>query len=192
MRSLLSLITLLLAFAAACGEEGGAGAGGGEEPRRFVAHLGPLNRADVEGTARMSLRGDRLTVDLDAVGVEPEIHRLHIQALRDGGEATCPAREDDTNRNRFVGLEEGQSAYGSDKIKLEPFPTANSSRKLSWDLTLPVDPEDPAPLDRRVFLILGRSANLDGKRGAEYVPDMPVACGRIESLAGTASEGSQG
>ena len=193
MRRLL-LITLLLALASACGEEPPPPVApvGGEAPQRFVADLRPLNRTDVDGTVNMSLDDNQLTVDLDVRGVEPMIHAQHIHGRRGDREASCPGRRADANDDDFVGREEGGDTYGEALKALEPFPTANRSRRLEWDLTIPVDPGKLEPLDTRVFVLQGRSADLDRRGRREYVPDMPIACGRIEPLGGMAAEGGQG
>lgn len=193
MRRLLVLAPLasLLALAAACGQEEAADRA--EAPRRYVADLEPLNGTNVDGSARMALSDDHLTVDIDARGLERSIHAQHIHGV--GGsarEAACPVPADDTDADGFVGLEEGERAYGRDLLALEPFPTVGPSGRLDWDLTVDVDPRELGPLERRVLVLRGRSANLDGREGAEYVPDMPVACGRIEPVGAVASEVSPG
>lgn len=176
---------LLLVLASACGEEPPPPEppAGGEAPQRFVADLAPLNRSNVDGTARMTLDDNKLTVDLEAGGLEPTIHEQHIHGDRRGErEASCPGRDEDTDGDRFVDLGEGEATYGPGLFALEPFPTVNRSRRIDWDLTVNVDSAKLEPLERRVLLLRGRSADMDDKPGAEYVPDLPIACGSIEPL----------
>ncbi|MBA3583464.1 MAG: hypothetical protein H0W36_02860 [Gemmatimonadetes bacterium] len=199
MRKLVTLLASLLALASACGESAGGGGGepaarGGGEPQRFAADITPLNRSEVEGTLRMSLADNHLTVDIDARGLEPStIHAQHIHGVLDGNrEASCPVPADDPNADGFVGLDEGKSAYGGDLLALEPFPTVGPSGRLDWNLTLDVDPDELRPLERRVLLLRGGLADLDAKGGADYVPDLPVACAVIRPLESRASERSKG
>ncbi|MBA3422927.1 MAG: hypothetical protein H0U12_13755 [Thermoleophilaceae bacterium] len=142
----------------------------------------------------MSLAGNHLTVDLDARGLERRmIHAQQIHGLVAADqEASCPAFADDANGNGFVGLEEGKRVYGGALLALEPFPTVGRNGRLDWDLTLNVDPGELRSLERGVVLLRGGSVDLDGTGGAEYEPDIPVACGKIEPLGARASERRKG
>ena len=188
----LCLGVLLLALAPACGQEEAADRAAA--PQRFVADLAPLNESGVDGTARMALAADHLTVDIEARGLERAIHGQYVHGRRGerGREASCPVPADDTDADGFVGIEEGERAYGRALLALEPFPTVGRSGRLDWDLTVNVDPRRIRPLDRGVVLLRGRSADLDRRGGDEYVPDLPVACGRIEPVGAVAREGGAG
>lgn len=190
-KSPLAVVALVVALAAGCGQEEAAREA--QAPKRFVADLNPLNRSDVDATARMSLAGDHLTVDIDGRGLERGIHGQYIHGRRDAErEVRCPAPAADQDSDGFVSLEEAERDFGRPVLALEPFPTVGRSGRLEWDLTVNVDARELAPLDRRVLVLRGRSADLDGRGGKEYVPDMPVACGRIEPAAEVASEGGSG
>lgn len=123
MRRLLVLAPLasLLALASACGQEEAADRA--EAPRRYVADLEPLNGTNVDGSARMALSDDHLTVDIDARGLERSIHAQHIHGV--GGsarEAACPVPADDTDADGFVGLEEESAPTGATCWRSSPSP----------------------------------------------------------------------
>lgn len=181
MRRLVTLLASLLVLAPACGQEPAAGGGG--EAQRFAADLRPLNGSDVEGTARMTLAGNHFVVDIDARGLERNrIHAQHIHGVRDEARApSCPTSADGLNGGGFVGPEQAERAYGGEVLALEPFPTVARNGRLDWEVTMNVAPDEVRPLERRVLVLRGGSANTAGG-GAEYEPDLPVACGEIRPL----------
>ncbi len=185
MRKILSVLALLLAVAPACGEaeaEGGRNA----KAQRFAGELEPLNGSEVRGTARLSLAGNHLTVDIEASGLlRNRIHGQHIHGLVVAAEeATCPRSIEDEDRDGdgLLELKEGMSAYGRSLWALEPFPTVGPSGRLDYDLTRTVDLEELKPLENRVLVLRGGSADRDEERRAEYLPDLPVACGELRPL----------
>lgn len=185
MRRLLTLLASLLILAPACGQEPAAGGGG--EAQRFAADLSPLNGSDVEGTARMTLAGNHLVVDIDARGLER--HRIHPQHIRgvpeENGDPSCPTSADDL-AGGDDGLEEGEGADGGNLLALEPFPTVGRKGRLDWNVTMNVEPDELGPLERRVVVLRGQ------RGGAEYDPDIPVACGVIRPVESRASERTNG
>ncbi len=205
MKKLSPLLALLLAFATGCealktgetvekGDEGGCG-GGGAAPQMFAQHtadLRPLNDSGVEGLARITLAGDLLTVRITASGLEE--NRIHKQYLTGGREeAACPGGAEDDNGNGFVehSREEGESAYGSTVLPLEPFPTTTrKSDRLDVELDFPQVPRDRIePLEDHAIVLAGMRANLhkqgrEGRRRVEYVENLPVACGAISPPKG--------
>lgn len=191
MRRLVTLLASLLVLAPACGQEPATGGGG--EAQRFAADLRPLSGSDVEGTARMTLAGNHLIIDIDARGLEPRwIHPQHIRgAPEENGEPSCPASADDLDNGGYR-LEEGERADGGNLLALEPFPTVGRKGRLDWNVTMNVDPDELRPLERRVVVLRGRMAGRDARGRAEYDPDIPVACGVIRPLESRASERRNG
>lgn len=181
---MLSLLALLVVAAPACGDARVPG-DRRDEARRFSVDLVPLNDSGVEGAARMSLAGEHLSVDVDARGLEPNrIHEQHVHGLAVPGEnTTCPRPGEDAGDDGVVDLREGGSAFGRSLRALEPFPTVGRGGRLDYRLTLTVAPDELEPLENRVLVLRGRSSARGGMGAAQYVPDLPVACGEIRSLA---------
>jgi len=190
-KSPLAVVALVVALASGCGQEEAAREA--QAPKRFVADLKPLNDSGVEGRAQMSLSDDHLTVDIDGRDLERGIHGQYIHGAGDAErKARCPAPAADADSDGFVGLEEAERDLGRAELALEPFPTVGKSGRLDWDLTVNVDARELAPLDRRVLVLRGRSADIEQGGGKEFAPDLPVACGTIEPAAEVASEGGAG
>lgn len=163
----------------ACGEQPGVA-----DAERYSAELQPLNDSGVQGRARLAREGEHLTVAIEADGLAP--NRIHGQAIhgflgeRRPGE--CPAEE--SVAGGTLGAEEGASEYGPRLDRLEPFPTVQSDGRLDYRLTLNVDPDRLEPLDTRTLVLRGDST------GGKYRPDLPIACGRITSVATAGVRGS--
>lgn len=179
----LALVALLVTVAPACGEA--EAESGREEAQRFTVDLRPLNGSEASGRATLSMAGEHLTVDIAATDLERNrIHEQHIHGLVVADEdASCATSAEDDDGDRFVGLREGMSAWGRSLRALEPFPTVGGSGRLDYELTLTVDPQELQPLENRVLLLRGRSADVNEEGGgAEYLPDLPVACGEIRPV----------
>ena len=163
----------------ACGEQPGV-----TDAERYSAELQPLNDSGVEGRARLAREGEHLTVTIEADGLAPK--RIHGQAvhgfLGERRAAECPSEA--SGDDGLLGWEEGASEYGPRLYRLEPFPTVESDGRLKYRLTFNVDPDRLAPLDTRALVLRGDST--DGK----YRPDLPVACGRLSSVATAGVRGS--
>jgi hypothetical protein len=153
----------------------------GQSVQRYSAALTPIttNDEDARGTARLTLRGNRLTVRIDASGLEPnETHPQHIHGF-EGGQgkkrnATCPTAAQDANGDGEVSVAEGQVTYGPILLPLEPFPTANDQGEVHFERTFKVNRGQLAPLTNRHIVLHGAVA--DG----QYWPSLPAACGQIE------------
>ena len=89
----------------------------------FSAILNPLNNSGVHGLANLTLDGNILTVNLLATGLEPnEMHMAHIHGLLDGNnqplDSTVPTIAQDTDKDGFIELAEGQATYGPILLQL--------------------------------------------------------------------------
>ncbi len=172
MRRMPPIVVAVAAVAvSACGEQPGP-----VDADRYSARLQPLNDSEVEGRARLAREGDHLTVRIKADGLER--HQVHGQAIHgfvaEREPAECPPEE---FGDEPIGPREGASQYGRPLRRLEPFPTVGSDGRLSYGLTFNIDPDELEPLETRTIVLRGVS------EGERYRPDLPVACGRIRSVA---------
>ncbi|MGH6706507.1 MAG: CHRD domain-containing protein [Sphingomicrobium sp.] len=91
----------------------------------FKVNLRPLNQSGVTGTGSLTLSADKtqLTVKIDAKGLEPnQVHVGHIHGLVSGGkqpaDSSIPSPKQDSDRDKFVELKEGEVTYGPILITL--------------------------------------------------------------------------
>lgn len=91
--------------------------------KRYVSSIHELNNTGVTGTATFTTNGNELTVNVEASGLEPGVHPLHIHG-KDQAKAECPTMEQDTNGDGFLSVIEGAPAYGLIKINLTSPQTA--------------------------------------------------------------------
>lgn len=137
------------------------------------------NDADASGTATLTLRGNMLTVQIDATGVEEgETHPQHIHGFGKGEgkkrNATCPTAEQDDDGDGLVSVAEGQETYGQILLPLTPFPTADDGGSYRFEETYKIKRGQLTPLENRHIVLHGK--DVDG----EYRATLPVACGQIE------------
>ncbi len=153
----------------------------GNSTQTYTAALSPIttNDEDAQGTAQLTLKGNRLTVRIQASGLEPnEQHPQHIHGF-DGGQgkkrnASCPTEAQDDNNDGLVSISEGQDTYGPVLLPLQPFPTANAAGEIDFTNTYKVKRGQLTPLQNREIVLHGK--DVDG----EYWPGLPVSCGQIE------------
>lgn len=144
--------------------------------KTYTAHISSLNDSGVSGTATLTLMGDKLTVHIQASGLEPGmVHPQHIHGFMDNNKnAVCPPMSADTDGDGLVELGEGLPFYGPVLLSLEPFPTAPDGTidyKQTFDIS---DKMYLLPLQNNVIVLHGMT--VDG----EYWPTLPVACGEIK------------
>lgn len=164
-------ISLLFALVLLFGSTMTAFAHRGEN--EYKANLQPLNRSGVTGKAELTLVGDQLTVEIEAMGLEPNMtHAQHIHGFADNRNASCPNPTADTNGNHIVEFAEGLPYYGPVILPLTPFSTTPAG-KLEYKATFTVDPSQFNPLENRTIVLHGMT--VDGT----YVPSLPVACAQI-------------
>jgi len=167
----------------------------GPETQTYTAKLTELNDSGASGTATLTLERNRLTVTINAEGVEAgKVHPQHIHGFDDARvNSVCPspAAADDIENSpeqadepdRFISVEEGLPAYGKIQLPLKPFPTPTTN---SYTFTQTYSGKDLAglqpikkTLQNRVIVVHGDMVN-DGTDNATYVPTLPIACGQIE------------
>lgn len=157
-----------------CGEVAGA-----KDAARYSAELQPLNDSRVEGRVTFAREGEHLTVSMRARGLEPNF--VHGQAihgfLAEDRAAECPGEEFGAER---IEAREGAREYGRRLRKLEPFPSANSRGRIRYQLIFNVNPDELEPLETKTIVLRGQR---EGGEGSRYLPDLPVACGRLRADA---------
>lgn len=153
----------------------------GKSVRQYTAALAPIaDNPAAQGTATLSLKGNRLTVAIDATGLEPgQVHPQHIHGFGKGTgkkvNSTCPTAADDANDDGVVDLGEGLSDYGPVMLPFTPFPTADEDGEIHFRETYKIKRGQLGPLTNRAIVLHG--AFVDG----DYVATLPVACGQIEA-----------
>ncbi|MBD0270691.1 MAG: hypothetical protein ICV73_02065 [Acetobacteraceae bacterium] len=152
----------------------------------FRADLQALNNSGVSGYAELARQGDRLTVRVQAEGLEADqthIQHIHGRVGEDGGalESNVPGEAFDADGDGFVELAEGIPSYGPVLFNLTSpqgadlagFPTApggNVDFAETYDLSqsggfgMGFDASNFAPFDLREYVIHGLS--VDGSKGA--------------------------
>jgi hypothetical protein len=163
----------------------------GPEVQTYTADLTSLNRSGASGTATLTLERNRLTVTINAEGVEADkLHPQHIHGFDDAStNSVCPSTgaaddiagspEEAAEPDEFISVEEGLPAYGKIQLPLQPFPKPDTT---SYTFTQTYSGKDLAglqpikkTLQNRVIVVHG-----DTLDNGTYVPTLPIACGQIE------------
>lgn len=181
-------------------------------PETYVAHLRPLNGnvsgMQSTGEARFTIRGDSLTITVDAQHVAPGVmHLQHFHGFTDGRNATCPSAAADTSHDGIVDLLETEPVSGttmvpftadpvSMQIATDSYPVASADGSYHYQQTVSLSALQGAfgrefegrslDLTRRVVFIHGVAP--DTKLPASVaslgtIPaqaTLPIACGPIE------------
>ena len=134
-----------------------------------------------------------------ASGLEPGgPHVSHIHGLSSNGQSvnsTCPTRAQDSDRDGFVELEEGQATYGPilvDFGNIDPDQDGRVNFTKTFTLT---GSEGAVPLTDRHIVIHGKTVGavgagtpgeVDGTAGYKVV--LPVLCGEIQQVGNRPAE----
>ncbi len=178
----------------------------------FRADLQALNNSGISGFAELARQDDRLTVRVQAEGLEPNqthIQHIHGRVGPDGEarESNVPGEAFDTDRDGFVELAEGIPSYGPVLFNLTSpqgagltgFPTAPNGKvdfEETYDLSdtggfgMGFDASDLAPFDLREYVIHGLSVDASKGAGtpgevdgtAGYKLVLPVASAEFEAV----------
>lgn len=159
--------------------------------RTFEAKLEPLNNSGVTGNAVITLDGNKLTVKIQAEGLEAnKPHPQHIHGfIENNRNSTCPSPAADINNDGLIDLVEGLPSYGPVLLDLyipiDEFPIATSDGRIDFERTFDlgeiafeeegrvISYKDLKPLQNRAIVLHGMT--VDGT----YWPVLPVACGMI-------------
>lgn len=147
--------------------------------KEYTAVLNSLNNSGASGTATLSLKGNMLTVKIEAMGLEPnKLHPQHIHGFEaNTRNSTCPTMAADINGDGYVDLAEGLPSYGPVLLNLAPLPTADADGKVMFEQTFEIS-KNLLPLQNRAIVLHGLTVN------GVYEAVMPVACGQIQSMIG--------
>ena len=164
--------------------------------KMYTVDFSALNGSGVSGSAELTLKGDQLTVKVQATGLEPNmVHPQHIHGFMDNKRnSTCPTSSADTNGDGIVDLGEGAPSYGPVLLELyvpiDEFPVADANGVLSFERTFTLGETEfeeegelisrsaLSPLQNRAIVLHGMTVN------GEYVATLPVACGQIQPSQG--------
>lgn len=148
--------------------------------------LDTLNNSGASGVANLALRGDQLTVIINARGLTP--NQPHAQHLHYSPTAahTCPPPSADTNGDGVITLAEGVPYYGGVDISLttsgdstpasglalDRMPVAKANGTLHYKRTFTVTPAQAAEITDFVVVQHGIEAN-------GYQVTLPTDCGAV-------------
>lgn len=159
--------------------------------------------SNVTGDVRLSRVAGRLTVDVQATGLTPNLpHAMHIHGVLKARNE-CPTAEADINSevtstepgtpDGLISLGEGGPAYGpvqvsfttsgdtsaSSALDLERFATADSAGNLSYNRTFEIPKKIAAKLGKLHIVIHGEDLDKDGAYSNLMEASLPVSCGEI-------------
>lgn len=165
--------------------------------QEFTVKLLPLNNSGASGNAslRLSNNGSALFVHIIAKGLEPgNVHVSHIHGRSAGSQpvdSTCPTIAQDTDKDGFVELVEGQATYGPiliDFMNIDP----NKDGVVDFQTVIRNPGSFGAlPLTKRHIVVHGKTVGavgagtpgeVDGTPGFKTV--LPVLCGEIVPAGG--------
>lgn len=179
----------------------------------YNATLTPLNGSGATGTASLTLKGDQLTVVIDAHGLTANApHAQHIHGTV-GGHNVCPTMAADKDGNGFVSTSEGTPAYGAIDVSLtttgdsspksalavDRFPMADANGDLHYERTLTVSSDVANNLGSLHVVQHGVDENNSGKYDGDTKSDLdpslpaeatdPTDCGMLVSASTSSPNG---
>ena len=179
-----------------------------KDAKLFIADLHPLNNSGVTGKATFKYqKGKQFLAEVHAEGLAPDM--VHAQHVHVNGK--CPA-EDAGGEDGLLGHDELEHIVGEEMIPLDDqlvpleggnYPTANNSGMLRYqgvtklnDLIAAIGIKhseiktmEDLKLHDRVVVLHGAYVKdgqivAPGTEGAEYMAEIPVACGEIKEAGG--------
>lgn len=189
----------------------GSKSGDAADPERYRATLTsvPHDRAADGGSfatakAKLTLRGDTLSVKLKARGLSPDLpHAAHIHGKDHPEVASCPGADRRAGgvSDSLIETVDGLADYGpilvsfttsgdtspASGLALDRMPVARDNGKFTFERDLPVPSEVADHLDEKHIVIHGHDIDGDGgydpgpitALGAPLEAELPVACGEI-------------
>ncbi|MCZ4098425.1 hypothetical protein C8250_041015 [Streptomyces sp. So13.3] len=122
----------------------------------YQIDLAQLNNSGSRGTAMLSIKGNKLTVQIESEGMVPgQPSAQHLHGSTNGHDFHCPDASDDTNADGVLSNTEATVDYGNINISLttsgdtlatsglavDRMPVADKQGKLSYKRTLTVSKE---------------------------------------------------
>jgi hypothetical protein len=178
----------------------------------YVAKLNPLNSSvtsnDAKGTATFTVKGNELTIAVDAQGTPGGVmHLQHFHGFADGKAASCPGSDADKNNDGVIDLIETEPMAGTtmvpfhdDPVSMEiprdTYPTASQTGAYHYEKTVSLPDLQAAfskafggqtlDLDKRVVFLHGVVTDAKLPKTAASLGDipatitLPIACGEIK------------
>jgi hypothetical protein len=207
----LAIAQALLAAAGSAGLPVMARAQDDQSNAVYVAHLSALNTtvtgSKAVGEATLTIKGDSLTIAVNASGVPKDIeHWQHFHGFSDGRQATCPTQAADANGDGIIDVVETGVAAGTtmvpfsgDPVSMDvphgTYPKGSATGTLQYQETVSLSALRAAfakafdrqklDLDRRVIFIHGVPADSKLKPSVASLGPipaqvtLPIACGKI-------------
>jgi hypothetical protein len=178
----------------------------------YVAKLHPMNTkvtgSETTGTARFTVRGGKLLIDIRVKGAPPNIeHWQHFHGFKNQRAASCPTAAADANHDGIIDLIETEPSSGTTmvpfnanpavmKIPTNTYPKASADGRYTYKKTVSLKALRAAfakafgsrhlDLDHRVVFIHGVPSSTKlpatvaslGPIPAQVT--IPIACGKIE------------
>ncbi len=147
-----------------------AGAYVGPKPQSFDVELAPVGDSGVTGIAHLVLRGDHLSIQIRAFGLDPlEVHPAALDGAQGGRSSLCPTSDTaDEVKLQVVSPAAGGPVTGRDRVALVPPPTSDGRGAVVFEHEYTIDASRLTPLGSRTLVLYDLDS---GGR--------PVACGRI-------------
>lgn len=180
----------------------------------YVAELHSLNAGivggDTTGKARLTVRGDVITITIDVKGAPPDIeHWQHFHGFKDERVAACPAAGADANHDGVIDLIETEATSGTTMVPFngapaamhiptETYPKASAKGAYRYKNIVSLKALQAAfakafngqdlDLDHRVIFIHGvppttkLPASVASLGSIPASVTLPIACGKIERV----------
>lgn len=185
-----------------------------ETDATWRAELTPLNTettgGEAGGTATLTVSGDTLTIQIEAIGTAPDImHLQHFHGFAEGDETSaCPGADADTNGDGIIDLIETEAVAGvtmvpfhdnpaSLEIIADNYPTADADGAYSYEQSVALPALEEAfaeklsgqqlDFDRRVIFLHGVPEETELPDTVQSLGDvpahvtLPIACGKIDA-----------
>ena len=149
--------------------------------------------SNVTGSAKMFVKGRKITVDIHASGLTPGLpHAMHIHGVL-GDANVCPPATADTSGDGLISLAEGAPFYGpidvsfttsgdtsaASGLALERFPVADASGNLDYHRTFTIPKSVAKDLTQLHIVLHGLDLDNSGDYNTLFEAVLPVACGGI-------------
>lgn len=180
----------------------------------YIAEIKELNpqltEEEVSGQAILVVSDGELQITLVVKGLPPDMmHLQHLHGFIEGGKASFPPAEADTNKDGIIDLLETNKYTGKTlipfnadpvelQIKSDTYPNANRDGLLTYQMSIPLDELkaaikeeydiDELSLEDRVIYIHGIPEENSLPESVASLPGVPayitvpIACGVIKAL----------